>query len=286
MKSSSSQIPFATGAPALIWQILFFYLPLALIALSSFIQLSETGEFEGLTLSHLTNFLTPTYMKVIGSSLLLAFSNACLCFMIGYPLAYFLAFSNKKYKNLLLFLLIVPFWTNFLLHIYAWFYLLEHKGLINQLLMSLGIIDTPAHLINSRFAIMIMMVYYYLPFMVLPLYSSLEKFNYSLIEASLDLGASWSNTVRRVLLPLTSPGIRAGFFLVYIPSFGEFAIPELMGGDKFMFVGSVVAQYILGEGTGSLGSAFTLLSCAILLVSAILLFLAIGWILNPRRHRV
>ena len=120
------------------------------------------------------------------------------------------------------------------------------------------------------------MVYYYLPFMILPIYSSLERFNMSLIEASFDLGASWWQTFRRVMLPLTMRGMRAGFFLVYIPSFGEFAIPELMGGDKQMFVGNVVSQYILAEGTGSLGAAFTVVSAIILLATAIFFY----WLMN------
>ncbi len=111
-----------------------------------------------------------------------------------------------------------------------------------------------------------------------------EKLNYSLMEASFDLGASWMTTFRRVLLPLSCQGIRAGFFLVFIPSFGEFAIPELMGGDKRMFVGTVVAQYIVGEGTGSLGAAFTLLSCTILLLTAVVLYFALGWILGRRKQ--
>jgi ABC-type spermidine/putrescine transport system permease subunit I len=119
---------------------------------------------------------------------------------------------------------------------------------------------------------MVMMVYYYLPFMVLPIYSPLERFDFKLIEASLDLGASWMTTLRKILLPLTLGGIRAGFFLVYIPSFAEFAIPELMGGDKYMFVGSVVSHYILGDQTGSLGAAFTVIACLALLISTVLLY--------------
>lgn len=284
MKARGSQLdmPFAVGVPALVWQLLFFYLPLLLIICSSFIQLTEQGEFAGLTLSHILHFFTPVYLKVISSSLLLALSNALLCFCIAYPLAYFLAFTGRKHKNWLLFLLIIPFWTNFLLHVYAWFYVLERGGLVNTILLWIGAIHEPLHFLNSIFAIMVMMVYYYLPFMVVPIYTSLEKLDYSLIEASLDLGANWSTTVRRILLPMTCQGIRAGFFLVFIPSFAEFAIPELMGGDRKMFVGNVVSQYILGEGTGSLGAAFTLISCVILLLSAILLYFLIGWVLKRK----
>ncbi len=284
MKAPSSEFPFAIGIPALIWQILFFYIPLFLIIFSSILQISEAGIIEGVTFKKLTFFLTPTYLGVIASSLMMALSNTLICLAVGYPLAYFIAFAGKKFKNMLLFLLIVPFWTNFLLHVYAWFFVLEKEGFLNNLLRGLGIIHEPIHFLNSMFATMIMMVYYYLPFMVLPLYSALERFDYRLIEASLDLGASGMQTFRRILLPLTLRGVRAGFFLVYIPSFGEFAIPELMGGDKRMFVGSVVSHYILGDETGSLGAAFTVVSCAILLVSAIFLYWLINKILTPRMN--
>ncbi len=283
--SFQSERSFVIGLPALIWQALFFYLPLVFVIVSSFIRLSEVGQFQGFTLSHIATFLNAIYFKVIGASLLLALANAILCFLIAYPLAYFLAFIAKRMRNLLLFLLIIPFWTNFLLHVYAWFYVLERHGFVNTLLQRLGLIEEPIHFLNSVFATMIMMVYYYLPFMVLPIFSALERFNLSLIEASFDLGASWSSTFRRIMLPLTRRGIIAGFFLVFVPSFGEFAIPELMGGDRHAFVGTVVSQYILGEGTGSLGSAFTLLSALCLIVGAALLYKVINQLLTPRMRR-
>ncbi|NGX38077.1 MAG: Putrescine transport system permease protein PotH [Chlamydiae bacterium] len=284
-KPPRTEVPFAIGIPALIWQALFFYIPLSFIVISSFLKVSDIGRIEGLTLSHIQMFLSPTYLKVILASLLLALSNATLCFLVAYPLAYFLAFTAGKYSYLFLFLLIVPFWTNFLLHVYAWFYILEKHGFINNLLMKIHLITEPLHMLNSLPAVMIMMVYYYLPFMILPIYASLDRFNYRLIEASYDLGGSFFATFKRILLPITSRGIRAGFFLVFIPSFGEFVIPELMGGDKKMFVGTVVSQYILGEGTGSLGSAFTLLSGIILIISSIALYIAITKLLQPRmRH--
>ncbi len=281
---SRSELPFAIGIPALVWQALFFYLPLFLLIVSSFFKISQTGKFEGLTIANIQVFLSPTYLKVILSSLLLAGSNALLCFVVAFPLAYFLAFTGRKYKNFFLFFLIVPFWTNFLLHVYAWFYVLERHGFLNTLLLKVGIIQEPLHLLNSLPAIMVMMVYYYLPFMVLPIYASLERFNYKLIEASYDLGGNFLSTFRRILLPITSRGIRAGFFLVYIPSFGEFVIPELMGGDKKMFVGTVISQYILGEGTGSMGAAFTLLSAVVLIISAFVLHVLLSKILLPRMY--
>lgn len=283
-KPPTSELPFSIGAPAMIWQVLFFYFPLAILAISSVVQFSELEVFEGFTFQKIAFFLRPLYLKVILSSFMLALGNAILCLLVAYPLAYFLAFTGKRYKNFFLFLLIVPFWTNFLLHIYAWFFVLEKEGFLNNLLRGIGAISEPLQLLNTPFAIMIMMVYYYLPFMVMPLYSSLEKMDARLIEASLDLGASWGQTLRRVILPLTKRGLKAGFFLVYIPSFGEFAIPELMGGDKLMFVGTVVSNYILGDETGSLGAAFTLVASILLLLSAILLYWIIDRLIPGRQH--
>ena len=280
----ASELPFSIGAPAMIWQVLFFYLPLAILAISSFLKFSKTDVFEGFTFEKIAFFLRPLYLKVIFSSFILALGNAILCLSIAYPLAYFLAFTGKKYKNFFLFLLIVPFWTNFLLHVYAWYFVLAKEGFLNNLLRGIGIIEQPLILLNTPFAIMIMMVYYYLPYIVMPLYSSLEKMDLRLIAASLDLGATWSQTHRRVMLPLTKRGLLAGFFLVYIPSFGEFAIPELMGGDKLMFVGTVISNYILGDETGSFGAAFTLVASLFLLVSSIGLYLIIDRLIPGKRH--
>ena len=281
-KPPSSEIPFSIGAPAMIWQILFFYLPLAILAISSVLLFSPSNTFEGFTFQKIAFFLRPLYLKVIFSSFCLALGNAILCLCVAYPLAYFLAFAKKRYKSIFLFLLIVPFWTNFLLHIYAWFFVLERKGFLNNLLLKLHLIQEPLQLLNTPFAIMVMMVYYYLPFMVMPLYTSLEKMDIRLVEASLDLGATWGQTLRRVMLPLTKRGLKAGFFLVYIPSFGEFAIPELMGGDKLMFVGTVISNYILGDETGSLGAAFTLVACILLLLSAIFFYWMIDRLIPGR----
>lgn len=281
-KNQSSALSFTLGSPALIWQVLFFYLPLFLTIGTSFCVFSDAGELLGITGKKLFSFFHPLYLRVIASSLLLSITNSLLCFLLAYPLAYFLAFRSPRKKNFFLFLLIVPFWTNFLLHVYAWFFVLEKEGVINQLLQLLGCISQPLPLMNSLFATMLMMLYHYLPFMVLPIYASLEKFDRRLMEASFDLGGSFLTTLRRIILPLSLPGIRAGFFLVYIPSFGEFAIPEFMGGDKHMFVGNVIARFILGDQTGSLGAAFTVVSCALLLASAIVFYFLLGKLILPK----
>lgn len=275
-KFLSKDKPFAIGCPALIWQVVFFYLPILIMVFSSLFKISETGSFAGLTLENFKELLQPTYFKIIFKSLGIAFLNSLICFLIAFPFAYFLAFKVARYKTILLFFLIVPFWTNFLLHVCAWFFVLERNGFLNNLLLSLHLIETPIHFLNTFFSIMLMMIYHYLPFMILPIYSSLEKFNLSLYEASSDLGATWLQTLKKVLIPLTMPAIRLGFLLVYIPSFGEFVIPELMGGDKNYLAGNIVSQFMLGESTGPLGAAFTVLSSCFLIIS-ILTFL---WITN------
>lgn len=259
-QSLKKELPFAIGSASLIWQILFFYLPLFLLFSSAFTKFSSTGKLQGLTLENFGAICSPVYAKIILSSLSLAATTVIFCLIIGFPLAYHLAFHLRRSKNLFLFLLILPFWTNFLLHIYAWFFVLEKHGFINNLLLHFGLLSEPIHFLNSHFAITLMMVYYYLPFMVMPLFSALEKFDLSLLEASLDLGANRRQTFIRVLLPLVTGAIRAGVFLVFIPAFGEFVIPELMGGDKYFFVGNVISLSVLGEKTLSIGMAFTVLA--------------------------
>jgi spermidine/putrescine transport system permease protein len=258
--------PFFMLVPALLWQTLFFYAPLLFIGILSLLKFSDVGMYQGLTLENYLRFFSPTYFLIILKSLALAVTNGFLCFLLGYPLAYFISFKTGRLKNLFLFLLILPFWTNFLLHIYAWFFVLDRGGFLNTALIWLGVLREPLHMLNSLAAVILLMVYSYLPFMVLPVYSILERFDRSLVEASADLGASPFQTVLRVVVPLSLPGILSGFALVFVPSFGEFAIPALMGGEKYLFVGSVISQYILANKTISFGAAFTVISSSVLLL--------------------
>ncbi|MGC2310660.1 MAG: ABC transporter permease [Candidatus Babeliaceae bacterium] len=271
-KLVSQYSAFFVGIPAIIWQILFLYLPLFFMVFLSFLKVSEHNIVEGFTLNNYYLFFSKTYALVFFRSLGLAFFTAFSCFILAYPLAYYLAFARKFIQTVLLFLLVVPFWTNFLLHIFAWFFVLERGGFLNNMLLFLGIIHEPFYFLNSFFAIALMMIYYYLPFMVFPLYAALERFDRKLIEASLDLGATWFQTLFRIMIPLTMPGIKTGFFLVFVPAFAEFVIPELMGGDKTMFAGSVISYYILGSQTISLGAAFTLLSVLVLIASVFIIY--------------
>lgn len=266
--------PFFFVTPAFLWQFLFFYVPLLFIVVLSLLSYSDTEVFQGFTLQNYVPFLSLQYAYIIFKSLLLATVTSILCFIVGYPVAHYLSFYAYKSKNILLFFLLLPFWTNFLLHIYAWFFVLERAGFLNNFLLYIGIIKTPIHFLNSLPAVIVLMVYCYLPFMVLPIYSVLERFDKKLIEASSDLGANSWQTWTKVTIPLVMNGILSGFFLVFVPAFGEFVIPGLLGGERFTFVGTVISQYILGNRTMELGAAFTTLSC----IAIILVILGIYWL--------
>lgn len=260
---ANEAVPFALGVPALLWQIIFFYIPLLFVVILSF----SSWSFE-----YFTPFFAWDYFYVIVRTLCVALMTAFFCLIIAYPVAYWIVFHARRWKNTLLFFLFIPFWTTFLLHVYAWMFVLERGGVVNTLLQKMGIINEPLHILNTTVAVVIVMVYCYLPFMILPIYTSLEKFDRRLFEASSDLGATWWQTFWHVVVPVSLPGIRSGFFLVLVPAFGEFAIPELIGGDKNMFVGTVVTHYTMGAQTASLGAAFTLLTAVVLLVVVLLIY--------------
>jgi spermidine/putrescine transport system permease protein len=259
---------FFMGSPALVWQILFLAIPFIFIFFVSFF----TTNFE-FNISYFFSIINFDHLKIISRTLLVSFFNTILCLLIAYPIAYFLAFRTGKHKNLWLTFLMLPLWVNFLVQVYAWFFVLEQNGIINSTLLTLGIISSPLHLINNIFAITIVMVHVYLPFMIMPLYNVLEKFDFQLIEASEDLGASKWQTFKKITFPLSLPGVYLGFFLVFVMSFGEVAIPVLLGGNKTFFVGSLISQYFLGVRNVPKGSAFTLLSLIILVATMFLLYL-------------
>jgi spermidine/putrescine transport system permease protein len=250
--------------PALLWQGFFFLAPLVFIFLLSFVVQSSSL---GITFYYYINlFSHAVYYKIIFKSLFLALRTAFLCLCVGYPLAYYIAFNVKKFKNLYLFFLIVPFWTNFLVQVYAWFFVLERNGFLNNFLLYLGFVKEPFLLLNSSFAVSLVMFYCYLPFMVMPIYTVLEKFDTSLLDASHDLGASNFQTFIQVVLPLSLSGIRTGFFLVFVPAFSEFVIPMLVGGDKTMYSGGLVTYYFLTAQNRPMGAAFTVVSSIVLLI--------------------
>lgn len=270
------EIAFLSSMPAVLWQIFFMVGPLAVI-----FYFSVSSDHLPFTLAHYWALFKYSYFIIITRSLLLAFGTAFVALILAYPMAYFLAIRVKRFKHLMLFLLTLPFWVNFLVQVYSWYYLLEYKGLINNLLIYIGIINEPLELSNNLWAIFLVMVYCYLPFMIMPLYNALEKIDVRLLAASADLGATPWQTFTRITLPLSMPGIRTGSLLVLIPAFGEFVIPSLLGGSKYMLTGSLIAYLFLVARNNALGAAFTILSGAFL-VLILTTFYAINrlWILR------
>ncbi|MEX0672189.1 MAG: ABC transporter permease [Candidatus Babeliales bacterium] len=266
---------FIMAIPAILWQVIFLWVPLiSLIGMSLF----KVGKAFGLaefTTEYYAELLNVPHFLIIGRSLLLATLSAGICLLVAYPVAYYIAIHVKKYKTALLFLLTLPFWINFLIHVYAWFFVLDRNGLLNGFLLDVGIISEPLQIINTASAVYIVLIHGYLPFMVMPLYSTLEKFNTTLFEASFDLGATRWQTFRTITLPMTASGIRSGVRFVFVASFGEYAIPSLLGGGKYMYVGQLITDYFLQARSPQLGAAFTVLSSCILIVSVVLLTAAI-----------
>lgn len=206
------------------------------------------------------------YVKAYFSSLVIAFVSTVLALLIGFPLAYGMARAPLTLRPTLLMLVILPFWTSFLIRVYAWIGILKPEGLLNQFLMWVGVISEPLQIYNTHTAIFIGIVYSYLPFMVLPIYSTLEKMDYSLIEAAQDLGCTATSAFWKITVPLAIPGIVAGCFLVFIPAVGEFVIPDLLGGSQTLMIGKTLWNEFFSNRDWPLASAVAVLLLLILVV--------------------
>jgi spermidine/putrescine transport system permease protein len=274
------ELPYFFLAPALLWQLLFLYIPLAVIVYYSFVSGASGALF---TTAHYAELLSWPYVCIIARSLFLASATALITLLLAYPLVYYIVFHARAYRRQLLILLMVPFWINVLVLAYAWFFLLERNGLINALLMRLGLISDPLNFVYSLGAALTVMVYCYLPFMIMSLYISLEKLDERLFEASADLGATVWQTFTRVTLPLSLPGIKTGLLLVFVPAFGEFAVPTLLGGSKFLVVGSLISYYFFVARNNGVAAAFTVVAGIFLLLFVMLVAKIIMAYCNFRR---
>ncbi|MGC5325490.1 ABC transporter permease [Brevibacillus sp. SYSU BS000544] len=250
---------------------ILFVIPLFLVFVVSFFTRSSFGGIElPITLENYIRFVDPLYLRIVWISCVLAFITTFFCLLIGYPFAYIIARSPVHFRNILLLLVIVPFWTNSLIRTYAWIVLLRTEGVINTLLLKVGIIQEPLSLLYNEFAVLVGLVYTMLPFMVLPLYASIEKLDRSHLEAASDLGAKPWQTFFKITLPLTTPGIVAGSLLVFIPSLGLFFIPDLMGGSKAVLIGNLIKNQFLMARDWPFGSA-----ASIVLMGMTLLFILV-----------
>src|ERR1700722_17923465 len=262
------------------WLILFFLVPFlivlkisfseALLAMPPYAPLYEWTRDRAFALHvHLANyqflFTDPLYLDSFLYSLKVAALSTLLCLLLGYPMALGIARAQPARRNLLLMLVILPFWTSFLLRVYAWIGLLKQDGLINNLLLSLHLIGQPMQMVNATFAVYVGIVYSYLPFMVLPLYANLEKHDASLLEAAADLGAPPWRAFLRVTWPLSIPGVVAGALLVFIPAVGEYVIPSLLGPANQLMIGRVLSDEFFENRDWPVASAVAMLILIILL---------------------
>ena len=268
-----------------LWLFVFFLIPFLVVAK---ISLSEAAiarppylpiwEWDGLRLALNLNFENfaylwndALYVNAYFFSIRVAFVSAVIALLIGYPMAYYIARSPEPRRTLLLTLVVLPFWTSFLLRVYAWQGFLRSNGVINNFLLWTGAIDTPLVMLQTNFAVYLGIVYTYLPFMILPLYANLVKLEESLLEASADLGARPLVTFFQVTLPLSMPGIVAGFMLVFIPAIGEFVIPELLGGPDTLMIGKVLWNEFFSNRDWPVASAVAIAMLVVLVVPIMLL---------------
>ena len=264
------------GAPTVVWLLLFFVLPLVIVLAVSFMSRGRGGVAQmPLTLTHYERTFG-IFSIILWRSIGLAGLTMLICLLVGYPLAFFISTRRSRLaQQIALFLVILPFWTNFLIRTYAWRILLGDEGTINSGLLALGLIDEPLRLLNTQFAVLIGLVYGFLPFMVLPIYASVERFDFRYVDAAHDLGANDVRAFIRVVLPLTLPGVLAGCALVFIPSVGAFVTPDLLGGTKGLMIGNLINNQFGGSGNMPLGSALSIVMMGVVMLSLLVYVFAI-----------
>ncbi len=258
---------WALLAPGTIWLVLFFLVPILIMFAYSLMPRGIYGGVEaGFTLEHYRRFFDPLYLDILQRTFVWSIACTVICLVLGYPVAYVIA-RGGRWKNLLLFLVVLPFWTSFLVRTFAMIFLLRDTGLINNWLLKLGMVDEPITMLYTPFAVMSGLVYGFLPFMILPIYASLEKLDLSLLEAAEVLGARPAERFRRITLPLSMPGVVAGCLLVFIPALGSFLTSDLLGGAKQLMIGNLVQNQFSAARNWPFGSAASFIVMALVLVA-------------------
>ena len=265
-------------SPGAFWLLLFFLLPSLLVVVYSFLERrSGGGVLWVLSLEPYIKLFSPPEGALLNDFLIIflrsfwwAFLTTFICLLVSYPFAFYVSRQSPAVRNSLLFLVMIPFWTNFLVRTYAWKFILNNNGLINTILQSLE--QPRIAIINTPTAVLIGLVYGSLPFMILPLYASIEKLDYSLVEAAQDLGANYLQVFTRIFLPLTMPGIVAGCILVFIPVSGQYVVPTILGGGKVAMLGNILAQQFGPALNWPFGSAISVIFMIILMLGILVYF--------------
>jgi spermidine/putrescine transport system permease protein len=256
-------------APGVLWLAVFFLVPLLLMLAASVMHRGMYGGVEpGFTLEHYRRFLDPLYLQVLWRTIWWAGLATAICLLLGYPVAWTIV--RSRHKSLLLFLVVLPFWTSFLVRTFAIIFLLRDTGMINSLLLRLGLISEPLTLLYTPFAVMLGLVYGFLPFMILPIFASLEKLDPALLEAAETLGAGPWAQFARVALPLSLPGVIAGCLLVFVPALGSFVTSDLLGGAKQVMIGNLVQNQFTSARNWPFGSAASFVLVGVVLVAVVL----------------
>ena len=251
LPSSTQKPPSAAAwlllAPLLLWLALFVIAPTLIMVVYSFCQRGTLGGVEfRFTLENYAAVLDPAYLWIIVRSVIYAGLATAICLAMGYPVAYVIGRAGERWRARLLLLIMIPFWTSFLIRTYAWVTILKREGLLNSVLLSARVIAAPLELLYTPGAVVIGLVYTFLPFMILPIFGSVEKLDRELVDAALDLGATPLRVFARVILPLTTPGIAAGILLVFVPALGIYAVNDILGGGKVDMIGNIIENQFKG----------------------------------------
>jgi spermidine/putrescine transport system permease protein len=235
--------------PLVAWALAFVVAPAAIMLVYSFLERGTLGgvRWGTLTLENYAGVADPVYLRIVVRSIAYAALTTGICLAAGYPVAYLIGRADSRYRNLLLMLVMIPFWTSFLIRTYAWVTILKSQGFLNSSLLAMGFLREPLDLLYTPGAVIVGLVYTFLPFMILPIFTSVEKLDGALIEAALDLGAGPVRAFSRVIVPLTSPGISAGVLLVFVPALGIYAVNDILGGGRVDMIGNIIENQIKGN---------------------------------------
>ena len=267
MSKTNSKLGLKISSPYIIWSGLFIIIPLFLIIFFAFTR-SDNGTYT-FTLQNFEELMQPMYFRIFYRSLKLALISTILCLLIGYPAAYIIAKSKASRQSVLLMLVIIPMWMNFLLRTYAWSAILGRNGVLNTILTSIGL---PAmNILYTDTAVMLGMVYNFLPFMIIPIYTILTKMDQDLINAAKDLGANSAQVFTKVIFPLSMPGVVSGITMVFMPAVSTFVISKLLGGGQFMLIGNLIEQQFMSVGDWHFGSAISIFMMIVILISMALM---------------
>jgi len=279
---------FSLLSPGALWLLLFFNVPLLIVLFISFVQRGRAGGIKIppiYTLDNYTQFFNSCssafagpncdpflYLGIFGHSVRIAIVVTIWCIALGYPLAYYISRRHPRWRDALMLLVIIPFWTNFLVRTYALKQVLATDGILNSLLLNLGLIFNPLDILFNEFGVIVGLVYGYLPFAVLPMYASVEKFDATLMEAAADLGASSRRAFLRIMLPMTLPGVVAAFVLVFVPVVGAFITPDIMGGGKVEMIGTLINRQFGVARNWPFGAAISLILMLLVLIGVVIYF--------------